>query len=71
MLSSTLVENDSWGMHWVNGRRVPLSLTDRANEHDGRDGDGPSDDDDDEDGELTFARFLVPPKRQYSIQSLR
>ena len=28
-------------------------------------------DDDDDEGELDLARLLVPPKRQYSIQSLR
>jgi len=71
-LASTCIENDAWGTHWVNGQRVPLSFTDGREELAVEDdGDGVDDDDDDDEGELDFARLLVPPKRQYSIQSLR
>lgn len=70
VLASTCVENDEWSTHWVDGRRVPLSL---SGAQDGLrvDNDFEDDDDDDDDAELDFARLLVPPKRQYSIQSLR
>ncbi|RDX54601.1 hypothetical protein OH76DRAFT_1397958 [Lentinus brumalis] len=66
-LAATQVEHDTWssGTHWVDGKRVPvLHYEDIAY-------DEAFDSDDDEDGELDLARLLVPPKRQYSIQSLR
>lgn len=66
LLASTCVEGDAWSTHWVDGRRVPVTLVNPASDEGAY-----SDDDDDDDGELTFARLLVPPKRQYSIQSLR
>ncbi|KAI0372036.1 hypothetical protein BV20DRAFT_940672 [Pilatotrama ljubarskyi] len=68
-LAATRVENDGWGMQWVDGKRVPLllGLDDPSQDADALD----YDDDDDEDGELDLARLLVPAKRQYSIQSLR
>ncbi|KZT10304.1 uncharacterized protein LAESUDRAFT_721651 [Laetiporus sulphureus 93-53] len=71
-LASTCIENDTWSLstHWVDGRRVPIAAVDRtiaattpSDEYD--------DEDDEDDAELDFARLLVPPKRQYSIQSLR
>lgn len=66
-LAETRVENDAWGssMHWVDGKRVPILHFDDASYEDAVDSD------DDDDGELDLARLLVPPKRQYSIQSLR
>ncbi|KAI0938629.1 hypothetical protein AcV5_000268 [Taiwanofungus camphoratus] len=67
VLASTRIENDTWATHWVNGRRVPLVASGADDEESECD----YDDDDDDDGELDFARLLVPPKRQYSIQSLR
>ncbi|KAI0711183.1 hypothetical protein C8T65DRAFT_575040 [Cerioporus squamosus] len=66
-LAATRVEHDAWSsnMHWVDGKRVPvLHYEDTSYEE-------AIDSDDDEDGELDLARLLVPPKRQYSIQSLR
>jgi len=58
----------------MNGRRVPLTLAGQHDEpttEDDLEGEDDDDDDDEDDGELDFARLLVPPKRQYSIQSLR
>ena len=49
-------------MQWQDGKRVPLVQLDDAS---------PYESDDEDDGELDLARLLVPPKRQYSIQSLR
>lgn len=66
-LAATRVENDAWSgdTHWVDGKRVPvIHYQDSSYEE-------AVDSDDDEDGELDLARLLVPPKRQYSIQSLR
>lgn len=64
-LASTHIEDDgAWAdmqWHWVDGKRVPLVQLD----------DAPCESDDEDDGELDLARLLVPPKRQYSIQSLR
>ena len=68
LLASTCVENDAWSTHWLDGRRVPMAVVSPASPGAYSD---EYDDDDDDDGELTFARLLVPPKRQYSIQSLR
>ncbi|OSD08104.1 hypothetical protein PYCCODRAFT_1463342 [Trametes coccinea BRFM310] len=67
-LAATRVENDGWGMQWVDGQRVPLllGLDDRSHEADDLEYD-----DDEDDGELDLARLLVPARRQYSIQSLR
>ncbi|KAI0711269.1 hypothetical protein C8Q76DRAFT_735789 [Earliella scabrosa] len=69
-LAATRIENDAWGssMHWVDGKRVPLLHFDDTSYEDAVVSD---DDDDDDEGELDLARLLVPPKRQYSIQSLR
>lgn len=65
-LASTHVENDAWaGMHWQDGKRVPLMQLEDASHEEAIDSD------DDDEGELDLARLLVPPKRQYSIQSLR
>ncbi|EJF63760.1 hypothetical protein BD309DRAFT_867769 [Dichomitus squalens] len=65
-LASTRIENDAWaGMHWQDGRRVPLAQLEDASYEEAVDSD------DDDEGELDLARLLVPPKRQYSIQSLR
>ncbi|KAI0746866.1 hypothetical protein C8Q80DRAFT_1177993 [Daedaleopsis nitida] len=66
-LAATRVENDAWSCstHWVDGKRVPLLHFDDASYEDAIDSD------DEDDGELDLARLLVPPKRQYSIQSLR
>ncbi|CCM04735.1 uncharacterized protein FIBRA_06923 [Fibroporia radiculosa] len=69
-LASTCVENDTWHTHWVNGQRVPVPPSGRDDEQ-AEDEYEDDEDDDDNDGELDFARLLVPPKRQYSIQSLR
>ncbi|KAI1798125.1 hypothetical protein LXA43DRAFT_968557 [Ganoderma leucocontextum] len=61
-LASTHIEDDAWAdMQWQDGKRVPLVQLDGA----------PYESDDEDDGELDLARLLVPPKRQYSIQSLR
>ncbi|KAH9896949.1 hypothetical protein C8Q73DRAFT_744805 [Cubamyces lactineus] len=67
-LAATRVEDDGWGMQWVNGKRVPLmlGLNDLSNDADEFDYD-----EDEDDGELDLARLLVPARRQYSIQSLR
>ncbi|KZT70489.1 hypothetical protein DAEQUDRAFT_209253 [Daedalea quercina L-15889] len=70
LLASTCIENDAWSTHWVDGQRVPM-MTVSPTSGDESMCSGSEDDDDDDDGELTFARLLVPPKRQYSIQSLR
>ena len=62
-LASTHIEDDAWAdMQWQDGKRVPLVQLDDAS---------PYESDDEDDGELDLARLLVPPKRQYSIQSLR
>lgn len=70
LLASTCVENDAWSTHWVNGHRVPMTVASPSDDGDNEMYSGGEDEDDDE-GELTLARLLVPPKRQYSIQSLR
>ncbi|KAI0360592.1 hypothetical protein OH77DRAFT_1393521 [Trametes cingulata] len=67
-LAATRVENDGWGMQWVDGKRVPLLLGLDDPSHDADEFDY---DDDEDDGELDLARLLVPARRQYSIQSLR
>ncbi len=59
-LASNRLENDAWGLHWVDGRRVSSISQDEI-----------EDSDDDEEEELDLARLLVPPKRQHSIHSLR
>ena len=67
-LAATRIEDDALaklGSYWIDGRRVSLSLSHPSHVDDGVDSD------DDEEGELDLARLLVPPKRQYSIQSLR
>ncbi|KAH9928997.1 hypothetical protein B0H21DRAFT_796654 [Amylocystis lapponica] len=65
MLASTVVENDAWTVQWVDGRRIIVGTGSAEELED------PDADDDDDDLELDLARLLVPPKRQYSIQSLR
>ncbi|RPD65606.1 hypothetical protein L226DRAFT_530855 [Lentinus tigrinus ALCF2SS1-7] len=66
-LAATRVENDAWSgdTQWVDGKRVPVLHYQESSYEEAVDSD------DDEDGELDLARLLVPPKRQYSIQSLR
>ena len=58
-LDSNLLENDTWGPQWVDGKRLPaITIED-------------TDYSDDDDGELNLAQLLLPPKRQKSIRSLR
>ena len=58
-LDSNLLENDTWGPQWVDGKRIPaITIED-------------TDYSDDDDGELNLAQLLLPPKRQKSIRSLR
>ncbi|KAI0088837.1 hypothetical protein BDY19DRAFT_906337 [Irpex rosettiformis] len=58
-LASTLLEDDSWGSQWMDGKRIPsIAIED-------------TDYSDDDDGELNLAQLLLPPKRQKSIRSLR
>ncbi|OCH93342.1 hypothetical protein OBBRIDRAFT_749765 [Obba rivulosa] len=69
-LASTQVDNDSWSMGWVEGERVSTPSRDRSHQEQAAADISEEEDDDDED-EIDLARLLVPPKRQYSIQSLR
>lgn len=62
-LASTQLENDEWGLQWVDGKRVPTVVAD--------DIDCSDDNDEEDDGEIDLARILVNPKRQKSIRSLR
>ncbi|KAI0646383.1 hypothetical protein C8Q79DRAFT_1000725 [Trametes meyenii] len=68
-LAATQVEDDGWGMQWVNGKRVPLLLM--PDEPSRNEDDHDYDDEDEDEDELDLARLLVPARRQYSIQSLR
>ncbi|EMD31888.1 hypothetical protein CERSUDRAFT_127065 [Gelatoporia subvermispora B] len=69
ILASTLVENDAWSMEWIEGERVATTSQGRSY-HQALAAEVSEDESDDE-GEIDLARLLVPPKRQYSIQSLR
>lgn len=69
MLANIRIEDDSLGIQWYDGRRIPTFGTTFA-VADEDDGDDYYEDEEDE-GEVDLARLLVPPKRQRSIRSLR
>ncbi|KAL6300801.1 hypothetical protein BKA93DRAFT_739826 [Sparassis latifolia] len=73
ILASTHIENELWGLQWVDRGRllVPRAGAESVIENREDEEEEEEDDDDDDEGELDLARILVPPKRQYSIQSLR